>query len=110
MNKTGQIGTFESERWGAVKVWRDAYTIDNSLAITLTVWNRDPGLDAPLATLSVHTDASANLPPNCFYAKEWSENEELAAEALESGLFRVREDLPPVITGYTSADVWEVVT
>lgn len=40
------------------------------------------------AKLSVNVkDSSLHLPPNHFYAKTYSENEDLAADAMASGLF-----------------------
>jgi hypothetical protein len=103
-----QIGTFESKRWGKVIAYRDAYAYDNSLAVSLVSWDSEMEMNVPLSTLSVHVETSPDLGPNCFYAKDWSENAGLAKEALASGLFKVREDLPPVKTGFVIARVWEI--
>jgi hypothetical protein len=45
---------------------------------------------------------SNELPENCFYAKTWQENEEIAAEALASGWFKERrtcQSRTPVSSG-----------
>jgi len=103
MEKEDLIGSFESKRWGTVKMWRDAYLHDDTLAVTLTTIGGEP-----LATLSVHLDTSAELPENCFYVKAWSENREIADEAWASGLFKRRTDIPAGHTGLVTAEVWEI--
>lgn len=92
-----------SQRWGKVVVSTTKYA-DGALAVLLTTSDDDL-----LARLSVNTDESTKLPPLCFYAKDWSENAKLAEEALDSGLFRVREDIYPVGSGFVYADCWEIV-
>jgi hypothetical protein len=52
---------------------------------------------------------SADLPKDCFYVKDWSENERIAEEALASGLFKVREDLPMASSGHVVAEVWQLL-
>ena len=106
------IGNFTSKRWGPVRVSRATYgSAKGPLAIILTT---DDG--EPLATLSVNlyrpdcSHDSTDLPKGCFYVKEWSENEELAAEASASGLFKLRDDLPRGHSGFVSAPVWELVS
>lgn len=103
------LGEFQSSHWGRVTVWKAHYERANGpLAITLEVAGE------PLGVLSVNmykpacSQDSKDLPPGCFYVKTWSENEELAEEALASGLFKVREDLPAARSGFVSAPVWEV--
>lgn len=105
-----QIGTFQSQRWGTVYVLRATYgTQDGPLAIVVHLESGEP-----LATLSVNmytpqrSHDSTDLPPDCFYVKTWSENEELAAEVLASGLFKERTDLPHAESGFVSAPVWQV--
>lgn len=104
------IGTFNSARWGAVHASRANYEgPDGPLAVMLTT---DDG--EPLATLSVNmykpdcSQNSSDLPSDCFYVKSWSENSELAAEALKSGLFLERKDLPSAESGFVSAPVWQL--
>ncbi len=105
-----ELGTFQSKRCGPVRVLRSTYkTEDGPTAITLIT---DDG--EPLATLSVNmykpecSHDSADLPRDCFYVKTWGGNEELAQEALASGLFRLRTDLPEASSGFVTAPVWQI--
>lgn len=105
-----KIGNFNSPRWGLVNVLRATYgSPTGPTAIALTT---DDG--EPLATLSVNmyrphcTEDSSRLPPDCFYVKTWAENEEIAAEALASGLFVERPDLPVASSGYVTAPAWQI--
>ena len=98
------IGSFQSARWGRVEVYAATYTSNNALAIQLTDSDGEP-----LATLSVNMPGSENLPANCFYMKDWSENEELAEEARECKLFKPRPDLPSSVSGFVMADAYELV-
>lgn len=104
------LGTFNSPRYGVVNVMRGHYqAADGPTAIALTT---DCG--EPLATLSVNmyrpdcSHDSRDLQANCFYVKTWGENEEIADEALKSGLFIQRDDLPEAYSGYVSAPVWQI--
>lgn len=104
------IGTFQSAKWGTVCVLRASYGgATGPLAVVLLCANGEP-----LATLSVNmyepecSRDSQDLPPDCFYVKQWSENETLAAEALQSGLFTQRPDLPPARSGFIEAPVWQL--
>lgn len=100
---------FRSKRWGVVTVWLATYG-GGELAIILKCEDGEP-----LATLSVNmykpdcSQSSADLPPDCFYMKCWSENEELAQEAAECGLFKHREDIPSAEAGYVVAHAWQLV-
>lgn len=105
-----KIGEFKSPRWGDVHVLRATYGKANGpLAIVLHLADGEP-----LATLSVnmyHPDCShdsRDLPPECFYAKRWGENEEISAEALASDLFIERDDMPHAESGYVTAPVWQL--
>lgn len=105
------IGTFKSARWGNVTVSRATYDGPKGpLAIVLTTEEGEP-----LAKLSINlykpecSHDSKDLPPECFYAKTWEGNEELVADALASGLFKVRTDLPEGASGFVTAPVWELV-
>lgn len=103
------VATFDSELFEArVSIWRGSYDSNEALAVFLTSWGED------LATLSVNMDhgqdhESKDLPANCFYAKEWGENELIAAECLASGWFKVRDDLPVSHSGYVVSRVWELL-
>lgn len=100
------VGSFHSARWGKVEVYVTTHLSANGpLAIQLI--DSD---GAPLAILSVNMPDSKNLPANCFYMKDWSENEELAREAMNvSELFRHRPDLPKATSGFIVADAYELV-
>jgi hypothetical protein len=107
MNK---IGSFQSTRWGHVDVWRAHYVDeDGPTAVMLTLQDGEP-----LATLSVNmyecSRDSRDLPADFFYAKRWGENEEISAEALASGLFVERADLPQAESGYVTAPVWQIAS
>ena len=104
------VGTFQSARWGTVTVKRGTYDkADGPTAIALTLADGEP-----LATLSLNMykpdcshDSSA-LPPDCFYVKEYGSHQDIARDALASGLFEVRFDLPHAKSGFISAAVWQV--
>jgi hypothetical protein len=105
-----KIGSFRSSRWGRVDAWRATYLGENGpTAVTLTLQDGEP-----LATLSVNmyqpecSHDSSDLPPDCFYAKRWGENEAISAEALAGGLFVERADLPQADSGYVTAPVWQI--
>lgn len=104
------IGSFISRRWGKVEVLSGHYgDAKGPLAIQLICKDGEP-----LATLSVNmyepecSRDSRDLPPDCFYVKGWSENEEIAKEAWKSGLFLCRDDLPIARSGFVTAEVWQV--
>jgi hypothetical protein len=105
------IGSFDSKRWGRVTAMAGTYRAANGpLAVALLDSDGEP-----LANLSVNIVCSStcprdsrDLPDGHFYAKTWSENRELAAEALRSGLFLARPDLPAADTGYVTAPVWQI--
>lgn len=64
------------------------------------------GKDGPAGTLSVTTDKPVDLAQGEFLAKTWSENEEIAACALKSGLFVDTGLRLPM--GYVEAQVWRI--
>lgn len=104
------LGSFQSKRWGLVRVWRATYgKADGPCAVTLTSNGGEP-----LSTLSVNmyrpecSHDSRDLPADCFYVKEWAGNETLAPEAFASGLFILRDDLPSARSGYITAPVWQI--
>jgi len=104
------IGSFQSKRWGKVDVHRATYgSKTGPCAITLTT---DTG--EPLGTLSVNmyrpecSRDSRDLPKDCFYVKDWGGNETFTGDALASGLFVARDDLPRAESGYVTAPVWQI--
>lgn len=106
-----KIGTFQSARWGNVVASRGNYGgPQGPLAIVLQCEDGEP-----LATLSVNmyrpecSHDSRDLPAGCFYVKDYGGQEDLAAEALASGLFKTRGDLPEASSGFVSAPAWELV-
>jgi hypothetical protein len=105
-----QIGTFRSRRWGEVHAFGATYGGPKGpLAVVLQCADGEP-----LATLSVNmyepdcSQDSRNLPAGCFYVKQWAENETIAQEALASGLFMERPDLPVAESGWVTAPVWQL--
>lgn len=105
-----RLGTFQSARWGSVTVIRASYLFANGpTAIILELANGEK-----LANLSVNmyvpecSRDSKDLPRDCFYVKTW-DSPDLVKEALASGLFREREDLPQAESGHVSAPVWQIV-
>jgi len=104
------IGTFVSQRWGSVHVLRGTYqALNGPVAVALQLADGEP-----LATLSVNmyvpdcSHDSRDLPADCFYVKQWGGHEELAAEALRSGLFKLRADLPEAFSGFVNVPVWQI--
>ena len=87
------IGTFRHPRWGKVTALAASYnSAKGPLAVVLTSGGK------PLATLSVNmckpqcSADSKDLPTDCFYVKDWSENEDIAEHACEG--MTVSEVLP----------------
>ena len=79
--------------FGTLHVITGAYRHDGRLAVELVHEDGEP-----VATLSVNMPESAHLlGEGEFFAKTWSENEEIAEDALASGIFRD--------TGRTSGDL-----
>ncbi len=107
---TKAIGTFTSAYWGEITATLATYrSVDGPLAVQLH------NAEGPLATLSVNlarkdgaSHDSRDLPPDCFYVKTWSEGEEIAEEARQSGLFIERPDLGTARSGFVTCPVWQV--
>ena len=104
------IGTFQSARWGTVSVYRATYgTADGPVAILLL--DKEGELLTKLS-INLHKPEcscdSRDLPADCFYVKEWSENAEIAEEVHLSGLFIERPDLGWGHSGFVVAPVWQV--
>jgi hypothetical protein len=104
------IGTFQSKRWGTVHAFQATYdSASGPVAVTLAL---DDG--EPLGKLSVNmyrpdcSHDSKDLPKGCFYVKEWGGNETFTPDALASGLFVLRDDLPKAESGFVTAPVWQI--
>lgn len=75
--------TFTSRIFGTVTVTKSTYAVNEALAVELF-----DNQGEPIAVLSVNLpEESYLLGPNEFFVKTWSENEEIARDALASGLF-----------------------
>lgn len=104
------LGTFQSARWGTVTVVQATYLFANGpIAIILQLANGEK-----LANLSANmyrpecSRDSKDLAVDCFYVKTW-DSPDLVKEALASGLFRERGDLPPAESGHVTSPVWQIV-
>jgi hypothetical protein len=102
--------TFRSQRWGEVHVRLGSYVDeDGPLAVMLT--SADGELIAKLSANMYRPECSEDsrdLPADCFYVKQWGENEAIAQEALASALFIERPDLPVAESGFVTAPVWQL--
>jgi hypothetical protein len=75
------------------------YQNGGKLAVELVGENGEP-----IAMLSVNIPESSHmLGENEFFAKTWSENEEIAEDALQSGIFR---DTGRTSDGFLKAGIW----
>lgn len=100
-NKT--IGFIQTS-FGHAAVQTSTYMSGGSTAVLLN----DSITEQPICTLSVNLPESCHeLEPGEFFAKTWSENEEIAKLALTSGLFEDTGRRVP--TGFVEAQVWKIV-
>ena len=91
--------SFKTRHFGKALVITNAYRKGGSLAVELVDTNGEG-----LAMLSVNIPESSHLlGDNEFFVKTWSENEEIAKDALASGLFR---DTGRCSDGFISAKIW----
>ena len=101
-NTTAEDSTelaFSTRHFGTANVVKSTYAEDGELAVTL--YNDD---GEELAVLSVNLPASSHLlGENEFFAKTWSENEEIAEDALASGIFR---DTGRTSDDFLKAKIW----
>ncbi len=94
---------FKTSSFGVARVKTTQYTNGN-LAILL-----EDEFGSPITKLSVNLPDSAYLlNDNQFFAKTYSENEELAKDALASGFFKQTNTV--VKNGWVSCPIWEIVT
>lgn len=89
---------FETKKYGKVYVSLGLYSQGGNKAITLM----SPG-GMVVAKLTVNMP-EFKLQPGEFFVKAWSENEQIAADALASGLFV--DTGRRVTTGHVEAQIW----
>lgn len=95
--------TFKTTVYGEVLLHRSFYQDGGAPAMTLIGIDEYPG--EQIATLTVNIPG-ARIACDEFLVKTWSENEQIAADALASGLF---EDTGRrIATGYVEAQVWKL--
>lgn len=91
--------SFETRMFGTATVNRLDYQDNGRLAVELVDQN-----DEPIAMLSVNLPESTHLlSADEFFVKTWSENEEIAEDALASGIFR---DTGRTSQGALCAPIW----
>jgi hypothetical protein len=105
------IASFTSKQWGVVRTARSTY-MDEDDPLAVFLLNEDGTMLAKLSINMTRPECSQDsraLPPDCFYLKTWAENEELAVEALEAGLFVLRPDLPSSSSGWVEAPAAQLI-
>jgi hypothetical protein len=102
--KIKTIGFIQTD-YGHAAVQTAAYQSGGALAVMLS----NSTTEEAISTLSVNLpDADYELAPGEFFAKTWSENEDIAKLALASGLFEDTGRRVP--TGWVEAQVWKIIT
>jgi len=93
---------FKTSSFGTAHVKTATYS-DGNLAVLL-----EDEFGSPLTKLSVNLPDSAHLlAQNQFFAKTYSENEEIAKDALASGLFTQTNTV--VKNGWVTCPIWEIL-
>ena len=91
--------SFDTRWFGKATVVTNTYCNGDNLAVELVDESGEP-----MAMLSVNMPESSHLlGENEFFAKTWSENEELSEDALASGIFR---DTGRTSDGFLKAKIW----
>ena len=91
--------SFKTRHFGKAHVITNAYYEGGNLAVELVDQNGEG-----MAMLSVNIPESSHLlGKNEFFVKTWSENEEIAKDALASGIFR---DTNRCNNGFLRAHIW----
>ncbi len=91
--------SFSTRHFGTANVVTSAYQDGGALAVELV-----DGVGESIATLSVNIPESSHLlGEKEFFVKTWSENEEIAEDALASGIFR---DTGRTSDGFLKAKIW----
>lgn len=94
--------TINLSRWGECKFNIISYA-KGGTAVIITALDGEH-----ICTLSVWVEGSENLPNNVCYIKDWSENQQIAEEAIEKGLINLRDDFPIVPSGYVNIFAYEI--
>lgn len=104
-------GLFMSRTWGRVVALAGAYgDADGPTAVVLQSTDGEP-----LATLSVNmcepdaSHLSCDLPEGVFFVPIWNLSAGLREDALLSGLFKARPDIPGAECGFVCAPAWQIV-
>ena len=104
-DRAGQHGlSFPTRSFGTAEVRASHYRINGALAVELVDQDGEP-----IAMLSANFPESAHvLGKNEFFAKTWEENEEIAEDALASGIFRDtgRRSSYGFLSSLLSASIW----
>lgn len=88
-----------------VTLSRHTYMDGKSLAVGLN----DASDGSSFAYISVNLPPhSAQLPPDTFYCKDWSENETIIPQLEAQGLIKPRHDITPIRTGFVIARAYEL--
>ena len=90
--------TFQTREFGEVTIRETTYMMNNRKCIMLV---SEMG---PIATLTTNIPGS-DLEEDELCIKTWSDNEELAVDALESGLFI--DTKKRIAAGHVFAEVWK---
>lgn len=95
--------TLYTTDYGEVNVVLGKYA-EGSLAVSLVSKSGEP-----IATLSVWFPESKELPPSHFYLKDWSENHEIAVDAIAGGLIRMVPEIACVRSGHVTSFCYELM-
>jgi len=91
--------TFQTREFGEVTIRETTYMMNNRKCIMLV---SEMG---PIATLTTNIIPGSDLEEDELCIKTWSDNEELAVDALESGLFI--DTKKRIAAGHAFAEVWK---
>ena len=103
MSDFKKIGEIEVEGWGRLSVRIGRYPAGGQIAISLI----DADTHHPVAAFSTNLVAhGAEIAPDSFAVKNWSENAPLVKPMLDSGLFQDTDHR--IRTGFVEAPVWRM--
>ena len=88
-----------------VTLARNTYREGQALAVSLN----DASDGSLFGHISVNLPPhSAQLPPDTFYCKDWSENATIIPQLEAAGLIKPRPDIDPIPTGFVVARAYEL--